>query len=401
MNACTARRDRARWILTGWFAVAALGAPATGQDVPPENFTIAFFGDQGLTVNSRQVLQLVGAEGAHAVMHVGDFDYDDNPKAWNAQINKVLGASFPYFAVVGNHDEKVYYGKKGYQHFIKARMKRLGIPWHGDLGVRSSFKYQGILFVGTAPGLLGDGNTVHAPYIRERLAADDSIWKISAWHVLMKSMQVGEKEDQSGWGVYEESRLGGAIIATAHEHSYARTHALASCMNQEVASFDNHFRIGPDDPNTPSDEGRTFVFHNGLGGHSIREQLRCMPHDPPYGCNSEWARIYTESQGASHGALFGVFNHQGNPCEAYFYFKDINGLVVDQFYVRSMLGWCAGCRHDLTGDARVDEADLEVLTAAWGACPGECQADMDQDGLVDVRDLISLLANWGWCGPRE
>ena len=31
-------------------------------------------------------------------------------------------------------------------------MNRLGIPWEGDLGVRSSFNYQGIFIVQKAPG---------------------------------------------------------------------------------------------------------------------------------------------------------------------------------------------------------------------------------------------------------
>lgn len=156
-------------------------------------------------------------------MHQGDFDYTDDPAIWDGQINRILGPDFPYFASVGNHDVPRFYGPGGYQRLLEARMGRLGIPWDGELGVRSSFRYQGIFFVLTAPGILG---TAHDLYIRDRLAADNSIWRISSWHKNMHLMQVGGKEDETGWSVYEHSRAGGAIIANGHEHSYSRTHLL-------------------------------------------------------------------------------------------------------------------------------------------------------------------------------
>jgi hypothetical protein len=289
----------------------------------PVNFKIAFIGDQGLGSAAGAVLTLVKAEGAEAVVHSGDFDYEDNPAAWEAQINDVLGADFPYFASVGNHDESRFYGPGGYQHFMAARMNRLGIPWDGDLGVKSSFKFQGIFFVLTGPDVFGSG---HAAYVRDQLAADQSIWSISSWHKNMRLMQVGGKSDEAGWEVYEESRQGGAIIATGHEHSYSRTHLLRSCQNQTVASTSDTLILTEDLPGTPEDEGKTFVFVSGLGGKSIRDQER----------NGHWwAAIYTATQGANHGALFGTFNFNGVPNMAHFYFKDIDGVMADEFYAIS------------------------------------------------------------------
>ncbi len=79
-------------------------------DPTPVNFTIAFIGDQGLGLNAQAVLNLIKNEGADAVVHSGDFDYVDNPAAWNGQIDAILGADFPYFASVGNHDAAAFYG---------------------------------------------------------------------------------------------------------------------------------------------------------------------------------------------------------------------------------------------------------------------------------------------------
>jgi hypothetical protein len=307
-----------------------LGLPAWAQpEVPPPNFTIAFIGDQAFGPPAWAVLKLIKREGADAVLHQGDFDYLDLPWLWEAQINAILGREFPYFASVGNHDADRFRGRFGYQRFMKARLRRLGIPWQDDLGVQSSLTYKGIFIVLTAPGVFGPGDGYHDVYIHNELAADQSIWRISSWHKNMRLMQVGGKGNATGWGVYEESRRGGAIIATGHEHSYSRTHLLASAETQTVASTDEPLVLALDDPATEEDEGRSFVFVSGLGGADIRRQRL----DGDW-----WASIYTSDQGAAPGALFGVFNYAGDPRLAYFYFKDIFGRVPDDFFVRSSLG---------------------------------------------------------------
>ncbi len=328
------------------FLVIFLASPVLSQgDLPPVNFTIAFIGDQGLGPNAEAVLNLIKNEGAAAVFHQGDFDYVDDPAGWDGQINRILGPDFPYFASVGNHDAARFYGSGGYQEFLAARMNRLGIPWNGDLGVRSSFYHEGIFIVLTAPGIFG---TDHDLYIRDRLATDNSIWRISSWHKNMHLMQVGGKSDETGWGVYEKSRAGGAIIATGHEHSYSRTHLLSNFESQTVASTGNTLVLVSDDPNTLIDEGRSFAFVSGLGGKSIRTQLLS---------GDWWASIYTSDQGANYGALFGVFNYQGNSRLAYFYFKDIDGNVPDEFFVQSNVGVGKGGANQPPGvDAGPDQA---------------------------------------------
>jgi hypothetical protein len=73
-------------------------------------------------------------------------------------------------------------------------------------------------------------------------------------------------------------------------------------------------------------KGQTFVFVSGLGGASIRDQELE---------GAWWASIYTSDQSANYGALFGTFNVNGIPNLATFYFKDIDGNVVDRFAVIS------------------------------------------------------------------
>jgi|SRR3989304_2885451 len=280
----------------------------------PPNFKIAFIGDQGLGKNAEAVLKLIKSEGAQAVLHQGDFDYENNPPEWEAQINKILGPDFPYFASVGNHDTRKWNGENGYQQYLKNRLNRLGIKWDGDLGIKSSLQYKGIFIIQVSPGDFGFG---HAAYTREQLVEDKSIWRICCWHRNMHLMQAGKKKDDTGWSVYEEARKGGAIIATAHDHSYGRTYLMSNFTTQAVASRSNPLIVT---------EGRTFAFFSGLGGKSIYDQKLNGPW---------WAKFYTKTQGATYGALLGVFNVNGVPNTATFYFKNIKGEIIDRFDVIS------------------------------------------------------------------
>ena len=158
----------------------------------------------------------------------------------------------------------------------------------------------------------------------------------------MRAMQVGGKSDEAEWGVYEESRKGGAIIATGHEHSYSRTHLHSSCENQTIASTSDTLILTTDLLDTEEDEGKTFVFVSGLGGRNIRDQERS---------GDWWASIYTLDQEANYGALFVTFNLDGVSNLAKFYFKDIDGVIPDSFVIIS------------------DKVDMPVSTASDDVVP--------------------------------
>ncbi len=300
-------------LISGIVSTLRAETSSPSSNTPP-NFKIAFIGDQGLGGNAVAVLRLIKSEGAQAVLHQGDFDYKNEPDAWNAQINEILGEDFPYFACVGNHDVKKWNGKNGYQQYLKDRLNRLGITWDGDLGTKASIQYKGIFIVQVSPGELGSGHDV---YIRDQLASNKSTWRICCWHRNMQLMQAGKKKDDTGWGVYEEARKGGAIIATAHDHSYGRTYLMSSFVNQTVENYSNTMTIT---------EGKTFAFFSGLGGQSIYNQKLNGPW---------WAKIYTGTQGATYGALFGTFNVNGEPNKAKLYFKNIKGEIIDRFDIIS------------------------------------------------------------------
>nr|AIF00590.1 hypothetical protein [uncultured marine thaumarchaeote KM3_136_A11] len=314
------------------------------QTQPVANFRVAFIADQGLGANAVSVLKLIKDEGAHMVLHQGDFDYVDDPHKWDKQISDVLGSDFPYFASIGNHDIKkwglvipvpnpfpdIVFGWGGYQEKLYDRLKKNpDANCIGDLGVKSSCTYQGLLFILSAPGLK---NSEYDSFIEKQLGDNDFIWKICSWHLNMSAMQVGKKQNQTGWEVYEACKNNGAIIVTGHEHSYSRTKTLIDFENQIVDpewSEPNKLRVK---------EGATFAAVSGLGGLSIRSQEQCFPDSSQSACSEIWASIYTANQDANYGALFCTFNVEGKPNKAYCYFKNIDGKIIDEFSITSFVG---------------------------------------------------------------
>ena len=313
-----------------------------------EELRVAFIADQSLTPNAIAVLNLIKHEGADMVLHQGDFDYSDDPYKWDRQISDVLGSDFPYFASVGHHDRVAL---SGYQEKLYDRLKKNpDAVCNGDLGVKSSCTYRGLFFILVAPNLIGSD---YDSFIKKQLNENHSDWRICSWHVDMYSAQNAVKANETEWDIYESCKNGGAIIATAHTHFYARSKTLIDFENQIV------------DPewSEPTKlivkEGSTFTFISGLGGKAVKAQKYCLPISYPYGCNEEWAIIHASDHGATFGALFCTFNVGGQPNKAYCYFKNIDGIIIDEFTITSFLdtnpknnnlidadmsGW------DLTGD---------------------------------------------------
>lgn len=277
---------------------------------------IAFVGDQGLTDDSKKVLQLIKNEGVDLVVFLGDFDYTDRPNFWVAQNKKYLGDT-EYVAIMGNHDEKTW---TLYKKIITDQYNQnKKVLCTGDVGEQESCVINNIKIVGTAPGIT---SADHAGFIQKEFSINpkspnDSVnWNICIWHKNQTAMQTGDKTDEAGWQVYEACKDAGAMIVTGHEHAYSRTHLLSNIMKQVVIDTDNDYEIKP---------GQSIVVVSGLGGHSIREQKLFNPW---------WAKVYSQTQGAVSGALFCDYNTL--PKQAKCYFKNINNEIIDTFTLHSI-----------------------------------------------------------------
>ena len=310
------------------------------------NLKVALIGDTDYQANFEGVLTLIKNEGAELVLHQGDFDYAHDAHGFFAKIDTILGPNFPYLASVGNHDipswDTSCVDPDGcYAQFLQDRMARIGIvPDDPDLNDKMySVTYGGLKIVFTGEDTAA-GDRTYAPYIQSQLASDPHIWKVCSWHKNQNAMQLGSKGDEVGWGPYETCKDNGAIIATGHEHSYSRTKTLTSIQNQTVDIVQHPPADGvPGNPNQLLvGPGKSFVFVSGLGGNSMRNQDRCLPFTYPYGgepgCNYIWAKAYTSDQSGGvekFGALFIIFNYNGDPTKAHGYFKISDGMIIDEF----------------------------------------------------------------------
>jgi hypothetical protein len=107
---------------------ALLFFPTSSSAQTPVNYKVGFIGDTGAGSNFQNVLDLMVREGVDAVAHPGDLGYSSSSVTdWGDRVTNTLGATFPYFASVGNHDLGDW---DTYRDMLEPRMTANGIPGH-------------------------------------------------------------------------------------------------------------------------------------------------------------------------------------------------------------------------------------------------------------------------------
>jgi len=275
------------------------------------NLKVAFTGDTDTGDDFKKVLALVKSEGAQLLVVQGDLTYSYHPAAdWFAAAD---GLGIPYFASKGNHDYS-WTQAGGLGAGFDDRLGKWSItPDDGKPSAQSySVTYKGLKFV-----MVGDtggtSDSKRPTYVAKQLQNDDHIWKICSWHKNQRATNVGPKEDEMGWTIYEYCRQAGAIVAQGHSHTYARSKTITADQAQTVDDacgdpFD--LCIAP---------GKHFFFDASLGGVETRAK------DATWGAKPWWGATYD----ADFGALFIEFNVDGDPKKAHGYFKNVGGTIVD------------------------------------------------------------------------
>lgn len=273
---------------------------------------VAFTGDMGKGENAEKNLRhIVDELGGKGILVInGDFAYGNEDKGDALEFLDMLERIVPEDIIIiftkGNHDRNAW---STYQNWFKDEVNNNpDLICSGDLGVKSECHYKGLHMLLLAPGLGGDGLE---SYVSSKLEADDSVFSFCNQHYVQKTYQAGGKGDQSGWGTYRACLNGGAVVATAHEHSYWRSCLMSDFQNHKVVTCDNDFVVKP---------GQSFAFVSGLGGKSIRSDDK----------EWDWADAkYGKNEGASDGALFCDFNFKTKKANCYF--KDRKGKKADAF----------------------------------------------------------------------
>jgi hypothetical protein len=300
-----------------------------------EPVRIAFVGDLGVkegqaTEEFNQVLALANQEADLLVLG-GDMIYSGSqPADWHRAMQQL---SIPYIAAQGNHDTDAW---PGFEPLIRTDIEQQasrGLACTGATGVQQTCTFAGVTFVlsgiGTAPSVPADDAT-HLSWMSSALSNASTPWKVCVWHKNQREMQVGGKSDEVGWRAYQTCQQAGAVIATAHEHSYGRTKTLTAigAAPHGESGAGNALTVGL---------GKTFVFHSGIGGNDIRTyNQQNWSWFASYYTSDAYRRngvVVTSKPSATAGIMVITFRAGALASKATGQFKLIDGQVIDDFDV--------------------------------------------------------------------
>lgn len=277
---------------------------------PKPMVRVALIGDQGLGARSEAVLDLIRDVDADFAVVLGDFDYLNRPYAWLGQMARL--GKVPWFAVVGNHDMPQW---PIYQKAISEKQASVeGAECQGTAGTQAICTLRGVTLILSGIGTMGNVSD-HEAFIEGALKANKNRWKLCLWHKNQHDMQVGAKENEVGWRAYQICQAFGAIVATGHEHSYARTRTLTGigdpAHGHGATGASNQVQVGP---------GRNFVVVSGLGGVQTRK------FQPSHARDSWWGSYFTADRQNANGTITEA-NRENDGCGALFLDFGIEGDV--------------------------------------------------------------------------
>jgi len=314
----------------------------------PVNLTIAYIGDSGASQDTINVYQMIVDEGAELVVSVGDLDYCDDPTTLIRQLDVTLG-DIPFLPIIGNHELHLW---DDYSDALQNRGDRTYntdyLQCDGIIYINWWCIYRGIWFAFSSVGTkCGDGYTDytwHQDQLQQQLelsheyaAVSDNgfnngngngnnfylneTWINCVWHKNQQALQLTDKGDETGYGVYDLCSKEGALIVTGHSHVYGRTHGLGDMSTQQVTDSCDTELNGTCIYDLT--EGQAIVAVVGTGGYETNVDFNEDSSNAPY-----WAAKYNQNP----GALFCVYNYNGFEDLAYCYFKTTSGDIIDDFY---------------------------------------------------------------------
>jgi hypothetical protein len=228
-------------------------------------FTFTFAGDFGtgsaFTANMNKMAQA----GAAFDLAVGDLSYGGSPSSWCTSVKNIVGSTFPFEVLVGNHDDD---GDSAHiNNFTPCLPDRLGST--GVYGSEYYFDYSNARVIMVAAGLTVNGvgynynsagthQTWLIDRIREAKAAGK--WVIVGNH--LNCVDTGTKPCEAGQGftnVIHNEHVD--LVIQGHDHTYQRTKQLTCATSGSY----NSACVADADDSLVKGAG-TVTIINGLGG---------------------------------------------------------------------------------------------------------------------------------------
>lgn len=232
-----------------------------------QTFVFTFAGDFGTGSAFTANLNKMAQSGAVFDLAVGDLSYDSSASAWCTAVKNVVGTTFPFEVLAGNHDDDGQpYHINGFTSCLPDRMSATG-----TYGAEYYFDYNNarIIMVAAASWVNGvnydyNANGTHRTWIIDRIreAKTAGKWVIVGDH--RNCITPGTKPCEIGESFMDLMHTEGVdVFIQGHDHIYARTKQL-SCANANtytascVADSDDLYVKG----------AGTVTVVNGLGGRS-------------------------------------------------------------------------------------------------------------------------------------
>ena len=228
-------------------------------------FTFTFAGDFGtgsaFTANMNKMAQA----GAAFDLALGDLSYGGTPSSWCTSVKNIVGATFPFEILVGNHDDD---GDSAHiNNFTPCLPDRLGST--GVYGSEYYFDYNNARVIMVAAGLTVNGVAynynsagTHQTWLINRIqeAKAAGKWVIVGNH--LNCISAATKPCEAGQGFTNVIHNEGVdLLIQGHDHTYQRTEQL-TCA---TANSYNAACVADADDSLVKGAG-TVTIVNGLGG---------------------------------------------------------------------------------------------------------------------------------------
>jgi len=322
-----------------------------------DEFTLNIIGDTGVTKEAEQVMNLHSFD---ALLHLGDYDYECKPDSYFDKFNS--SRNYKFFGVLGNHESANECGETKYNKYISLLYNHMTNSKNSGTSCVFSPKktmwscvYKNMRIIGLSPYISKDEKRGdQLKFLKKYLSESSEDWKICAWHYYDDYYHTGKYIENenfvsgTGESFYDYCKDQGAIIFSAHDHVYARTHVMSRFSTPKIDSYDY---------DTPSNivqirKGATLDILNGVGGWEIyieRDKYKDYSH-----WQKKYARGSNNENAKKYGTLICKFNYGGNDKKAYCELLRINSdpKVFDSFYIY---------RNDDPKNVKYDEIDSKFL----------------------------------------
>jgi calcineurin-like phosphoesterase family protein len=259
------------------------------QTTTNQKFTFAAIGDFDTTSAFKDNLAQINTNKTDFTLTLGDFSYaHSTERQWCDTIHSVLGPTYPFELIPGNHDDDDGSNMADYAECLPNHIPTL----QGEYGRQYFFDYKDIArIIAISPDVTVRGETyqyvkgsAQYQWLSDRIDEghkNNIPWTIVAMH--KNCLTIGGKSCEIGQDVLDllvDKRVD--LILQGHEHAYFRTSQLLSndACPSTMPTY-NEKCVANTAPEGPYQQGEgAILVINGTGGAPIRNAQLNNPLKP-------------------------------------------------------------------------------------------------------------------------